>query len=259
MSPATSPWLLRRAPRDDARARLFCLPFAGGSASAYRDWHERLPTWLEVLPVELPGHGMRLGEPPIPQLLPLVEAMLLGLAPWMDRPFALFGHSMGALLAFEATRLLRSRRAQLPFLLAASGYRAPHLPDPETPIGQLAADDMLARLARLGGMPPEVLRSQELLQLLVPVFRADFNVTDAWRSPAEPPLVVPMLILGGLHDPRAPRPALAAWAEHAAGPLAITLFPGDHFYHRSTPAPVLQRLREALTRHGPAPSTVGTP
>lgn len=253
MKPASSPWLLRRAPRDDARARLFCLPFAGGSASAYRDWGERLPQWLEVLPVELPGHGMRLGEPPIADLLPLVEAILVGLAPWMDRPFALFGHSMGALLAFEATRLLRARRGPAPFLLAVSGYRAPHLPDPEEPIGKLSADDMLARLTRLGGMPPEVLRSQELLQLLVPVFRADFNITDAWTSPDEPPLETPMLVLGGLHDPRAPRPALEAWARHSAGPLSLVMFPGDHFYHRATPGPVLQHLADALARHAPAP------
>lgn len=253
MKPATSPWLLRRTPRDDARARLFCLPFAGGSASAYRDWGERLPTWLEVLPVELPGHGMRLGEPPIPDLLPLVEAILLGLAPWMDRPFALFGHSMGALLAFEATRLLRARRGPQPVLLAVSGYRAPHLPDPEEPIGRLSADEMLARLTRLGGMPPEVLRSQELLQLLVPVFRADFNITDAWTSPDEPPLETPMLVLGGLHDPRAPRPTLEAWARHSAGPLSLVMFPGDHFYHRTTPGPVLQHLADALTRHTPPP------
>lgn len=253
MKPASSPWLLRRAPRDDARARLFCLPFAGGSASAYRDWGERLPYWLEVLPVELPGHGMRLGEPPIADLLPLVEAILVGLAPWMDRPFALFGHSMGALLAFEATRLLRARRGPAPFLLAVSGYRAPHLPDPEEPIGKLSADDMLARLTRLGGMPPEVLRSQELLQLLVPVFRADFNITDAWTSPDEPPLETPMLVLGGLHDPRAPRPSLEAWARHSAGPLSLVMFPGDHFYHRAAPGPVLQHLADALARHAPAP------
>lgn len=252
MKPATSPWILRRSPRDDARARLFCLPFAGGSASVYRDWPERLPSWLEVLPVELPGHGMRLGEPPIPTLLPLIEALLLGLAPWMDRPFALFGHSMGALIAFEATRVLRQRRQALPFLLAVSGYRAPHLPDPEDPIGALAEPDMLARLTRLGGMPPEVLQSRELLQLLIPVFRADFNITDAWVSPDEPPLTVPMLVLGGLSDPRAPRPTIEAWARHAAGPLTIALYPGDHFFHRATPGPVLQRLADELTRHAPA-------
>lgn len=243
-----SPWVLRRTPNPTARARLFCLPFAGGSASAYRDWSERLPGWLEVLPVELPGRGMRLGEPPIPALMPLVEAMLTGLAPWMDRPFAFFGHSMGALIAFEATRVLRRRRQALPALLAVSGYRAPHLDDPEPQLRGLDDRALLARVRDLGGTPPEVLASRELLELLVPVFRADFAVTETWVSPAEPPLELPMLVLGGLWDPRAPRPALEAWERHAAGPLRTVMFPGDHFYHRATPAPVLRVLREELTR-----------
>lgn len=145
-----APWILRRTPKPNARARLFCLPFAGGSASAWRDWGERLPDWVEVLPVELPGRGMRLGEAPIPALLPLVESMLTGLAPWMDRPYALLGHSMGALLAFEATRILRARRQPLPFLLAVSGYRAPHLADPEPELRELSDGALLDRVRGLG-------------------------------------------------------------------------------------------------------------
>lgn len=248
MSTAPSPWVLRRAPNPSARARLFCLPFAGGSASAYRDWPERLPSWLEVLPVELPGRGMRLGEPPIPALLPLIETMLTGLRPWMDRPFAFFGHSMGALLAFEATRLLRRWRQPLPALLAVSGYRAPHLDDPEPQLRGLSDQALLARVRDLGGTPVEVLNSPEILELLVPVFRADFAVTETWRSPEEPPLDVPMLVLGGLWDPRAPQPTLERWEQHAAGPIRTVMFPGDHFYHRAAPAPVLRVLREELTR-----------
>lgn len=246
MTPTSSPWILRRTPRPDASVRLFCLPFAGGSASAYRDWSDQLPASIEVLPVELPGHGMRLGEPPIPTLLPLIEAMLVGLAPWMDRPYALFGHSMGALIAFEATRLLRRRRQPLPVLLAASGYRAPHLPDPEPSIRALDDDALIDRLGRLGGTPPEILQSRELLNLLIPVFRADFSVTETWTSPDDAPLGLPMLILGGLWDPRAPRDMLPEWSSHAASTIKIHLFPGDHFYLRTTPAPVLRTLAEAL-------------
>lgn len=248
-----APWILRRTPKPNARARLFCLPFAGGSASAWRDWGERLPDWVEVLPVELPGRGMRLGEAPIPALLPLVESMLTGLAPWMDRPYALLGHSMGALLAFEATRILRARRQPLPFLLAVSGYRAPHLADPEPELRELSDGALLDRVRGLGGTPREILASKEIFELLLPVFRADFAVTETWTSPQEAPLALPLLVLGGLWDPRAPRPALEAWAQHAAGPLRMALFPGDHFFQRATPEPVARVLAEELSRYGPGP------
>ena len=252
--PRSSPWILRRAPNPAARARLFCLPFAGGSASAWRDWGERLPSWVEVMPVELPGRGMRLGEPPIPALAPLVDAMLTGLAPWMDRPFAFLGHSMGALLAFEATRALRARGQRAPFLLAVSGYRAPHLPDPEPDLRALQGDALLERVRGLGGTPPEILASREILDLMLPVFRADFAVTETWTSPEEPPLALPLVVLGGLWDPRAPREAVEAWARHAAGPLRMAFFPGDHFFQRATPGPVCEVLAEELTRHGPPPT-----
>lgn len=247
----SSPWILRRHPKPQAAARLFCLPFAGGSASAWRDWGERLPAEVEVMPVELPGRGMRLGEPPIPALAPLVEALLTGLAPWMDRPFAFLGHSMGALLAFEATRALRRRREALPFLLAVSGYRAPHLPDPEPNLRQLQGEELLDRVRRLGGTPPEILNNREILNLLLPVFRADFAVTETWTSPDEPPLELPLLALGGLWDPRAPRPMVEAWTQHTTGPMRLAFFPGDHFFQRATPGPVCRVLAEELNRHRP--------
>ncbi|MCS6845860.1 MAG: thioesterase II family protein [Caldilineales bacterium] len=230
---SSNPWLSCPKPNPVATVRLFCFPYSGAAASVYYPWADLLPPNIEVCPVQLPGHGTRLREPLATRLAPQVEALAAGLAPAFDRPFAFFGHSMGALLSFELARYLRRTGRPGPVHLFVSGHGAPHLPDRNPPLHALPDDQFVAKLRELNGTPEEVLRHQELLQLLIPVLRADFAVCETYVYQPEPPLACPISAYGGLGDGYVNREELAAWREQTTGPFALRMFPGDHFYLNS--------------------------
>lgn len=225
-----NPWLSCPKPNPDATVRLFCFPYSGAAASIYYPWAEMLPPNIEVCPVQLPGHGTRLREPLATRLAPQVEAVAASLTPALDRPFAFFGHSMGALISFELARYLRRLGRPGPVHLFVSGHGAPHLPDRNPPLHGLPEPEFVAKLRELNGTPEEVLRHEELLQLLIPVLRADFAVCETYVYQAEPPLPCPISAYGGLADGYVNREELAAWQEQTASRFSLRMFPGDHFY-----------------------------
>lgn len=225
-----NPWLSCPKPNPGATVRLFCFPYSGAAASIYYPWAEMLPPNIEVCPVQLPGHGTRLREPLATRLAPQVEAVAAGLTPALDRPFAFFGHSMGALISFELARYLRRLGRPGPVHLFVSGHGAPHLPDRNPPLHGLPEPEFVAKLRELNGTPEEVLRHEELLQLLIPVLRADFAVCETYVYQAEPPLPCPISAYGGLADGYVNREELAAWQEQTASRFSLRMFPGDHFY-----------------------------
>lgn len=227
---STNAWLTCPRPNPAAAVRLFCFPYSGAAASIYYPWADQLPASIEVCPVQLPGHGTRLQEPLATRLAPQVEALAAGLAPAFDRPFAFFGHSMGALLSFELARYLRWQGRPGPTHLFVSGHGAPHLPDRNPPLHALPDDQFVVKLRELNGTPEEVLHHQELLQLLIPVLRADFAVCETYVYQPEPPLNCPISAYGGLGDGYVNREELAAWREQTTGSFSLRMFPGDHFY-----------------------------
>jgi medium-chain acyl-[acyl-carrier-protein] hydrolase len=161
---------------------------------------------------------------------PLVDAAYAALRPRFDVPFAFLGHSTGALLAYEIARRLRREGEPAPAHLIASGRWAPHLRDPEPPVNALPRDELVAALRRYGGTPEEVLQHGELLDLMLPLLRADFSVGDNYVYAPEPPLEVPITAIGGVADPRVTRESLVAWGEHTAAGFEHHMFPGDHFF-----------------------------
>src|SRR5438477_7054516 len=176
MSASTS-WILKPRPRPTARVKLLCFPYAGGPASAFRSWADVLPPDVDVWPVQLPGRGSRFREPLLREPDLLVTAIADGLRPHLDQPFALFGHSMGGLIAFELSRELRRRGWPGPRLLAVSGHEAPQRPDPDPPIAHLSDDLFLHEIrTRYDGIPDEVFAEKELLAVLLPVLRADVTL-----------------------------------------------------------------------------------
>src|SRR5262245_53644991 len=162
---ATDRWFPSLRPGSDADVRLFCFPYAGGGASVYRGWAGCLPGSVDVCPVQLPGREARFREPPFARIGPLVEALAASIRPWLDRPFAFFGHSMGALIAFELSRRLQHEHGLQPVRLFVSGCAAPQVQTEREAIHALPADQFRQELRRLNGTPAAVLEDDELMEL----------------------------------------------------------------------------------------------
>jgi medium-chain acyl-[acyl-carrier-protein] hydrolase len=245
---APASWTLVPLPRPDARVRLLCFPYAGGGASAYRLWPASLPDWVEVCAMQLPGRENRLLEPArteIAELLPDLADAVRGQA---DRPFAFFGHSMGALIAYELARFLRNRELPVPIHLFASGNRPPHLPY-ETRIQSLLSDDeLVAELKELGGLTQELLDNPEYLELVLPVVRADLALLERYEWTEAPPLPCPLSAYGGEEDPDVRAEDLERWRPHTAAAFAVRLFPGGHFFVHDERDRVLAAVGEDLER-----------
>ena len=232
-SPPAERWLAYREVNPRARLRMFCFPYAGGGASAYRGWAGSLPSNLEVCPVQLPGRESRLRDKPFTRPEPLIEALAEALGPYMDMPFVFFGHSMGGMISFELSRELRRRGKTLPLHLFVSGRRAPHLPAREEPIHDLPEAEFIERLRELNGTPEEVLQHAELMNLLSPVLRADFAVNETYQFTQEEPLEPGISAFGGLGDDEVVREDVDSWRQHTKGRFRLRMLPGDHFFLHS--------------------------
>jgi medium-chain acyl-[acyl-carrier-protein] hydrolase len=211
---------------------------------AFRSWPARLPA-VEIWVANLPGRGSRFSEEPLTSMSALV-GILAGQLPLNDgRPFAFFGHSMGARIAFELARALRRQSQALPAHLLLSACPAPQLP-PRSPVHSLPDDAFLVELKRRNGIPAEVLAEPELLALLLPMIRADLMLYETAVYNAEPPLDCPISTFGGRKDPLVNSAALSAWSAQTTGPFQQRLLPGDHFFLRTAENQLLQAIKTAL-------------
>lgn len=243
---APTPWFPEPKSNPETRLRLFCFPYAGGGALIYRDWSAKLPSTIEVWPAQLPGRGNRLREPCYTNLGQLVEALSESILPYLDKPFAFFGHSLGALIGFELARELRRKQGVEPLHLLVSGHSAPQVPKKRAVTYNLPETALIEEVRRLNGTPKEVLEIPELMELMLPLLRADFEVAQTYAYMAGPPLDCPITAFGGLQDSHVTRDGLAAWGEQTTTAFAMRLLPGDHFFLHSAQAQILQMLVEEL-------------
>lgn len=233
-----------------ASVRLFCFPYAGGSSAVFRDWGRILAPEIEVLAAELPGRGQRISEPPLSQMVPLVENLAKAILPYLDREFAFFGHSMGATLAFELSQALRKEFHIEPRCLFVSGRNAPHVPVRRPPTYNLPEDEFIAELCRLNGTPREVLEHPELLSFVLPTLRADFELIQTYRYTSKPPLTCPIRAFVGSEDPDVLLQDVEPWGTYTSGSFNSTVVPGDHFYLDRRQILLLQQIRVELDRLG---------
>ncbi len=240
-------WVTTPRPNPRAQLRLFCFPYAGGTAHIYREWAEGLPGDVEVCAVQLPGRGPRVSEPAFTNLLSLADAAAAQLRPHMDRPFAFFGHSMGATIAFELTHRLRQERRPQPEHLFLSGRRGPQVPPTGPPTYDLPEPEFIEEVRRLKGTPREVLEHPELMELMIPLLRADFELIQTYAYTPRPPLDRPLTVFGGLQDYETGRQLLEAWREQTTGPFSLRMLPGDHFFLNSSRPILLEVLAKELT------------
>jgi surfactin synthase thioesterase subunit len=241
-----SRWLQPAASSPSQTMRLFCFPFAGGGASIYRNWAEQLPDSIHVCPVQLPGRENRLSEPPYSQVLPLVKILSEQLSPLMDLPFAFFGYSMGALIAYELTCELRRSNRTLPTRLLVAAHRAPQLPMRREAIYHLDDEGFKQGLRHLEGTPEEVLANDELMDIMLPRLRADFTLYETYTYQNEPLLDLPFSIFGGTQDKDIPQDDLDAWKELSSSEVNLRMIEGNHFFINTAEAELLRAITEDL-------------
>ncbi|MFE7778877.1 thioesterase II family protein [Streptomyces sp. NPDC057445] len=241
------PWLLTGPPTPGApppgALRLYCFPHAGGNPAEYLRWAARLPG-VELHAVQLPGRGIRHQEPDATDIDALVADFLADVA--LTGRYAFFGHSLGALIAYEITRALRDAGRHLPEGLVVSAFPAPHLPRPATRLHTLSDDLLLRAVARRhGGIPPEILESRHMRAVVAAPLRADLRLAETYRHRSGVPLPVPLTVFAGDHD-RMTESDLAAWQDHTTEPVTVRTFLGGHFYFRDDDTHVLPSLNEVL-------------
>jgi len=238
-------WFEHAGGRTEPALRLFTFPYAGGSCLAYSHWRGAFPEQVGVSAVQLPGRGSRISEEPFCRLDAVVDALCGEILPYLDRPFAFFGHSMGGLIAYELACRLRQERLGEPSLLMVSGTRPPHLRwSPAT--YDLPDDEFIETLRQLNGMPDEILCNPDAMELLLPVLRADFEVCQTRECVERPPLHCPIVAFCGDADEHAGSSTLQQWRRYTGTRFELHLIPGDHFFIRSHELDLLPLVREHL-------------
>lgn len=242
--------LLHRPRPDPApRLRLFCFPYAGSGASGFHSWAARMPVGVELCAVRLPGREGRRDEPALSSVADLAEGLVSELAPWLQTDFAFFGHSLGALVAFEVSRTLRRRARPLPLRLFASGKGAPGRPDLSPRFSHLSDAAFVTGIAEhYGAFPREILAEPGMLEILLPPLRADMTAVETYVHRPEVPLPVPITLFMGADDPETMGQGRSGWRELTSAGVEERFFPGGHFFLLSQREALLASLSTDVAR-----------
>jgi medium-chain acyl-[acyl-carrier-protein] hydrolase len=246
------PWSAGEVAPD--KLRIVCLPHAGGSASTFRPWIRRHASpSLSICPVEYPGRGVRLEEPLAASVEDLAAGMTHDLRDWLQAgPFAIIGHSLGALVGFSLVQRLEATRGAVPTRLVLCGARPPSH-GKISPWHLLSRSGLIARLRTLGGLADRVLENDEVLDVILPLIQADLSIAESWQTAdGHAAVVVSVAAVAAQHDTMAPPEAVAAWRPYAAGPFDFHVLPGDHFFPhaRSDELIALARVSSPVSGEG---------
>ena len=240
-----NPWLICGEPNPRSRLRLFCFPYGGSGASIFRQWPENMPESVEICPVQLPGREDRIEEPLFTEMSRLIEVMAANFDPCFDIPFAFFGHSMGGVVAFELARYLSHRQGRDPIHLFISASRPPHIREARH-VHQLPEQEFIDVMRKGGGIPETVLQSDELMELIQPILRADFALVETLPCNDRKPLSIPITAFGGIEDSFVTPDMVDAWRKHTSSTFSIKMLPGDHFFLKSAQSTLLQSITQIL-------------
>lgn len=229
-----------------ATMRLFCFPYAGSGPSVFNEWKALVPPTIDLIGVVYPGRESRATEPLVHDLQALTAPLAREIQYWTDKPFAFFGHSMGAYVCFELAKAL-AVRGVAPEHLFLSAAGAPHLPEPNR-IHHLPSRDFLIEIVRLNGFPAEVLRSAELVKYALPILRADFTACENYQFKTGAPSRVPITVFGGSSDRRVDQDRLQAWKHHCGVSFSLRMFDGDHFYLRQNTRALVSCVTHSLAQ-----------
>lgn len=251
---ATSPeaaesWLVRHGgeSRDRVRMRLFCFHYAGATASIFRSWAKSVPDGVEIVAIQLPGREYRLAEPLLTDIGQVVIALAEVLSPLVDKPFAVFGHSVGALIGFDVVRMLRARGLREPELLIASGRNAPQFKWRDVGVEVLSDDEFVEAVRCYNGTPESLLADESLRDLWLPRLRADLTLSARYEYIEQGPLECRILVMFGEQDRLVTDSGLRGWLEQTKGEVRFFACPGDHFFLHAAEERVLTKVYAELS------------
>lgn len=242
----SSPWFSTYGLLQQGHARVFAFPYSGAGSTAYFQWAKQCQSHAsDFIGIQPPGRENRLREKPLTDLSVLLASLLPAITPLLDKPFVFFGHSMGALIAFELCRSLRNQGLPLPQHLYVSGFRAPDMPNPNKVLHRLSDQAIIDNLRQYGGTPEAVLSNKELMAMFLPVLRADFALHETYRYQPEAPLPCPITALSGVSDSISKPDYMRNWGRQTATYFEQVQYVGDHFFLHKHMSAILHRLQPA--------------
>jgi len=241
-----SKWFLISRPKPLARYRLFCFPYAGGSAAAFLPWEDLLPPQIELVTIQAPGRGSRLDESPLTSVVDLAGQLVGAIPPMLDRPYLTYGHSMGSAVSFELLHLLKAHGLPLPRRYFGAATQAPHIPRRIAPFYDYPREQFIAELKRFGGTPDAILENTELMEMLVPMLRTEFRAAYAYHRDPVVKLECAASIFGGARDEMVLPEELPAWQEHFLEQVDSRLFEGSHFFLEDNKEEVVSAVCESV-------------
>lgn len=240
-----NPWFVKVNADVDAPVRIICLPSSGGGANMYRNWEGNLDN-VEIYSVQLPGRERRLSEAPIDNIDALVEALVPEVEKLNDKPLLIFGHSMGALIAYELCCALQRKGSKMPKAVFVSAFRTPERINRNKKLHPLAFDDFIEELKKYGGTPEEILNHRETMELFVPTIRADFKIHETYVFPNHPQLTIPIISFSGTRDHVVPGSHMIGWNNHTSAEYAHHTIEGGHFFIHDNQARVLMVIQDKV-------------
>lgn len=241
-----NPWLVAPAEAPKSGRILVCFPSAGSGASMYRQWPDRLSGVADVLRIQPPGRETRFREPLLTTLEPYLDQLVDELAPHLDRPFLFFGHSMGSIIAYRVALRLREQLGIEPEHLLVSAFRSPHAP-PMKRIHHLADPEFVRELIdTYDGVPEQLLNEPEVLELMLPIVRADLAVVSDHRYEASSAFSCPISAFGGVDDRWVDEAQLGQWCVHTTSTFNLQMISGNHYYINSNSDDLIDRIKALL-------------
>lgn len=246
MNNAKQSWIKCYRKSENPKLKIFCFPFAGGSASAYKKWPDHLADDIDVYAIQLPGREERIREQLYFDLKLCVKEIYQKILPFLDGEFAFFGHSMGAVMAYELASCLQENNQLIPLNLIVSARCAPHIQDPEFKIHDLADNQFLEAIRKYNGTSEVILQNKDLMAMFLPILRADFSMSETYEYSYTLPLRCPVTAICGVEESDLNESHINDWENTTQSDFNMKMFPGGHFFIKDKVEMVLHYLNDRL-------------
>lgn len=242
----SSKWFLVSRPKKEAEYRLFCFPYAGGSATVYNAWNDLLPDHVELVAIQPPGRANRWNEKLHTSVKEMVDDLISAIPAWLDRPYMIYGHSLGSAVAFETLHALEQRKLRLPLRFFAGARRAPHCPPRIPPIHDYPLEEFKSEVKKLNGTPDSILENPDIMEIFVPVLRTDLKAAYAYHRAPSSKINCEVSIFGGAGDDKVVQEDLIGWQEHFSTTMDMHIFDGGHFFLEDNKKMVVERICHSI-------------